>query len=384
MSNVAALLKRRHHKYHIRRYNFMTLGFIGFGLIGGSIARRIKKIHPDYQIMAYARTRSTLEQAAADGNIDIILDRVDEKLADCDIIFLCTPVSYNAYYLNLLKPIVKEGTLLTDVGSTKTNIHEEIIRLDMEKYFIGGHPMTGSERTGYQNSTDHLLENAYYVLTPTTQSTQAQLDLMLMMVRDLKAIPLILDYHKHDYSVAGISHLPHIVAASLVNLVKDSDSEDQVMRRIAAGGFKDITRIASSSPIMWEQICMTNRDNLGDLLEDYIASLQHTLTDIRSGNGAAIHQLFEESGAYRSSIPERSKGALPPQYSIFLDIEDRPGAIAAISSFLAYHEVSIKNIGISNNRLSDPGVLKIEFYDEASRIKAMDILKQHNHSVYLP
>lgn len=361
----------------------MTLGFIGFGLIGGSIARRLKKVHPDYQIMTYARTRSILEEAAADGNIDIILDGVTEQLADCDIIFLCTPVSYNAYYLNLLKPIIKESTLLTDVGSTKTNIHEEIIKLDMEAYFIGGHPMAGSERTGYQNSTDHLLENAYYVLTPTTKTTQAQIDIMLQIINDLKSIPLILDYAKHDYSVAGISHLPHIIASTLVNLVADSDSKDQVMRRIAAGGFKDITRIASSSPVMWEQICMTNHVHVAALLQDYIISLQHTLEDIQQGNGDAINQLFVKSGAYRSSIPERSKGALPPQYAIFLDIEDRPGAIAAISSFLSYHEVNIKNIGISNNRLSDPGVLKVEFYDEASKLRAKEILERHNHTVYL-
>lgn len=361
----------------------MKLGFIGFGLIGGSIARRLKKIHPDYEIMAYARTRSNLEQAAADGNIDVILDGVNEKLSECDIIFLCTPVSYNAYYLSKLKPLIHEGMLITDVGSTKTNIHEEIIKLDMEDYFIGGHPMTGSERSGYQNSTDHLLENAYYVLTPTAKTSQTQIDCMLAIVRDLKSIPLILNYKQHDYSVAGISHLPHIIAAALVNLVRDSDSPEQIMKQIAAGGFKDITRIASSSPVMWEQICMTNQEHLSSLLKDYIEYLQEILGQIQARNGEAIYQLFDEANIYRSGIADRSKGAFTPQYSIFVDIEDRPGAIAYISSFLSYYEISIKNIGISNNRMFDAAVLKIEFYDRTSMERAVHVLHDHNVPVFV-
>lgn len=360
----------------------MKLGFIGFGLIGGSIARRLKKIHPDYQIMAYARTRSNLEHAAADGNIDVILDGIDEKLSECDIIFLCTPVSYNAYYLSKLKPLIHENTLITDVGSTKTDIHREIIKLDMEDCFIGGHPMAGSERSGYQSSTDHLLENAYYVLTPTAKTSQTQIDRMLAIIKDLKSIPLILDYTRHDYSVAGISHLPHIIAAALVNLVRDADSPEQVMRQIAAGGFKDITRIASSSPVMWEQICMTNQEYLSQLLGDYIASLQEILTQIQDKNGAAIYQLFDEANIYRSGIADRSKGAFTPQYAIFVDVEDRPGAIAYISSFLSYYEISIKNIGISNNRMFDAAVLKIEFYDGTSMEHAIEVLQKHNIPVF--
>ena len=139
-----------------------TIGFIGLGLIGGSIARGIKRANPDTTIMAYMRTRSRLEQAKADGIIDVILDGIGEELRQCDLIFLCTPVEYNAQYLSSIRPYLKPGALLTDVGSTKTDIHEAVTRLGMEQVFVGGHPMAGSEKTGYENSTDHLLENAYY------------------------------------------------------------------------------------------------------------------------------------------------------------------------------------------------------------------------------
>lgn len=126
---------------------------------------------------------------------------------------------------------------MTDVGSTKTAIHETVIALDMEDCFVGGHPMAGSERTGYACSKASLLENAYYVITPTSKTTKDQLDTMIQFAADQAAIPLVLDYKNHDYAVAAISHVPHVIASSLVNLVAQSDFPDGTMKKIAARRF---------------------------------------------------------------------------------------------------------------------------------------------------
>ena len=134
-----------------------TFGFIGLGLIGGSIARSLRRANKDITIMAYMRTRSKLEQAKKEGTIDIILDGIDETLSACDIIFLCTPVEYNAMYLEKVRPFLKPGAIITDIGSTKADIHKAVERLGYEDVFVGGHPMAGSEKTGYESSTDHLL-----------------------------------------------------------------------------------------------------------------------------------------------------------------------------------------------------------------------------------
>ena len=160
-----------------------TIAFIGLGLIGGSIARGIKRANPDIRIMAYMRTRSRLEKARAEGIVDICLDGIDCHLSQCDMIFLCTPVEYNTDYLKSIRPYLKPGAILTDVGSTKANIHEEVKRLHMESCFVGGHPMAGSEKTGYENSTDHLLENAYYIVTPSGQSTPEQVERVAEIAR---------------------------------------------------------------------------------------------------------------------------------------------------------------------------------------------------------
>lgn len=358
-----------------------VVGFIGFGLIGGSIAKGIKRVKPDIKIMAYMRSREKLVQARQDGVIDVILDGVDRSLAECDIIFLCTPVEYNAKYLAEIRPYLKPGAILTDVGSTKTSIHEVVTELHMEDCFIGGHPMAGSEKTGYEHATDHLLENAYYIITPTAASRKEDIGRMVAVAETIGSIPIVLDYREHDRIVAAISHLPHIIASSLVNLVKDSDNQEELMKRLAAGGFKDITRIASASPVMWEQICMANTGNIIRALEDYIASLTHTLEDLKRHDSDAVRQLFDTSRTYRNAISDIGKGSVAPDYSFTVDVVDEPGAISTLAVILSARGISISNIGINHNREHGEGALKITFYDEEAMDAAWNQLKKYNYEL---
>ena len=358
-----------------------TFGFIGLGLIGGSIARGIKRACPAARIMAYMRTRAKLEQAKEDGIVDVILDGIGEPLLECDIIFLCTPVEYNAQYLTQIRPFLKPGALITDVGSTKEDIHRVVTTLHMEEFFVGGHPMAGSEKTGYENSTDHLLENAYYIVTPTAKTKQEDADRLVEIARSIGSIPIVLDYHEHDRIVAAISHLPHLIASSLVNLVKDSDNQSELMKRLAAGGFKDITRIASSSPEMWEQICMTNTGNIIDMMEHYIASLTQILESLNQHRGDDIYELFDTSRIYRNSISESRKGSVTPEYSFTVDIVDEPGAISTLSCILSARGISIGNIGINHNREQGEGALKIVFYNKESMEEAWAQLKKYNYEL---
>ncbi len=360
----------------------MVIGFIGLGLIGGSIAKGLRRQHPEYHIIAAARSERTVLEAKAKGIIDEACLQVDERFGSCDMIFLCAPVSYNIAYLSQLKPLISDRCIITDVGSTKTEIHEAAARLGMERNFIGGHPMAGSERSGFQYATDHLVENAWYVLTPTPETAPEQLELCLSVVKELHALPLVLDYQEHDYIVAAISHLPHLIAAGLVNLIHDSDNASQTMRQIAAGGFKDITRIASSSPVMWQQICLTNGSQISRILKRYIRSMEDILRQVDSQDGDALYRLFETARDYRDSIPDQSSGPLKKEYSIYCDLVDEAGAIATIATILAAHQISIKNIGIIHNREFEQGVLKIEFYEESAADSADVLLTRCQYHVY--
>ncbi|MCM1187815.1 MAG: prephenate dehydrogenase/arogenate dehydrogenase family protein [bacterium] len=361
----------------------LTCGFIGLGLIGGSIAKALKEHDRHIKIIAYDTNPDTLAAASREAVADHVVRVIDESFSACDYLFLCAPVQKNDDNLAAVKRVMGADCLLTDVGSVKTAIHRSVREAGLEHCFIGGHPMAGSERTGFVNSKASLLENAYYILTPTPLVSRERLEKYRELVLLMGAIPLILNYEKHDYVTAAVSHLPHVVAASLVNLVRDSDSADGIMRLVAAGGFKDITRIASSSASMWQQICLTNTGNIASLLQDYIAALTAVHKRLTEADGQALYHLFDSARIYRDSFIDASSGPIKRSYSFNADIADKTGALAHIAMLLAEHGVNIKNIGIAHNRESEDGVLKVEVYDEASLDTAVSILRTAGYTLHV-
>ena len=359
----------------------LTCGFIGLGLIGGSIARALREKLPDTRIIAFDINEDTLKLAKEEGIVDISTTSIDSSFSKCDYLFLCAPVQKNDENLDAVKNILSPDCLLTDVGSVKTDIHKTIKAAGLEHQFIGGHPMAGSERVGFVNSKAVLLENAYYILTPTDTVSSEKLEHYRELVQTLGAIPLILSYEQHDYVTAAVSHLPHVIASSLVNLVRDSDSSDGIMKMIAAGGFKDITRIASSSAVMWQQICLTNTENISKLLADYIEALIDFKKEIDTRNDDALYELFDSARIYRESFINTSSGPIKRDFAITVDIADEPGALASIATILALNNISIKNMGIVHNREFEGGVLTIEFYEEDSIEKAKKILTPKGYNV---
>ena len=361
---------------------FEKIGFIGLGLIGGSIAKKIHIEYPDAKLCALSGRQETISLAYEMGLIknETMCDISD--FYDCDCIFLCTPVQQNIEYLRQLKGKVKPDCIITDVGSVKSDIHKEVIALDMEANFIGGHPMAGSEKTGLSNANEYLLENAYYIITPTTKTKASDIKDMRAFVASLGAIPMVLDYNVHDHATAAISHLPHVIAYSLVNLIKDLDDNQETMKTIAAGGFRDLTRIASSSPIMWQNICLSNQEQVLELIDNYVDVLQKTRTDIAQANGDALLSDFQSAKDYRDSFHIKSKGIINKVYEIYLDLIDEAGGIATVATILASNNLSIKNIGIIHNREFEEGVLRLEMYDQESLDRSSELLKKYHYTVY--
>lgn len=362
------------------KYN--KIGFIGLGLIGGSIAKAIRQYYPDYEIVAFDKNKETLALATQESIINVACTSIDDNFQKCDYIFLCAPVAFNTAYLKQMLPYLHDSLILTDVGSVKTPIHEEIIRLDLEKYFIGGHPMAGSEKSGFSNAKALLIENAYFILTPSAAVSEAQIAAYHDFVESLHSIPLVMDYREHDYVTGTISHLPHIIASSLVNFVKDTDTENELMKLLAAGGFKDITRIASSSPTMWQHVCTQNRENISYILGNYIETLKAAKDYVDNEDEQKIYDMFDHSRNYRNSMPDSSAGPIKKSFCIYCDILDESGAIATIATILAANAINIKNIGIIHNREFEEGVLRIEFYDEKSCERASALLLRHRYIIY--
>ena len=359
------------------------IGFIGLGLIGGSVAKALRKYYPDYEIIAFDKNRETLALAVQDDIIHTACSSIDDNFRDCSYIFLCAPVSCNTAYLSQLKDLINPDCILTDVGSVKTSIHEEITALGMEENFIGGHPMAGSEKSGFANSKAHLIENAYYILTPTQKVSEEKTAAYRNLIASLKAIPITLDYQEHDHITGTISHLPHIIASTLVNYVRDTDTKDELMKALAAGGFKDITRIASSSPVMWQQICTSNQVQISRVLDAYIRALVQAKYLVDNQKTEEIFRMFDTAKNYRDSLPD-TNGPATRTFVLYCDLYDETGGIAAVTTLLAENDINIKNIGIIHNREFEEGVLRIEFYQPEACDSAKTVLEEHSYTVHLP
>ena len=358
------------------------IGFIGLGLIGGSIAKAIRQYHPSIKLYGHASHRDTLALAHHEGVIDNDNFLPLSEFTHMDILFLCAPVQRNIDYVRQLAPLIKQNhCLLTDVGSVKNGIQQVVNELELSSCFIGGHPMAGSEKDGFSYSSPTFLENAYYILTRHASFDEARFADFKEFITSLGSLTLETTPQTHDYATAAISHLPHIIAAALVNLVRENDTPERILGTIAAGGFKDITRISSSSPVMWQNICVENRDEILRLIELYDRTLASAKALVERSDEEALLSFFSSAKDYRDSMPTLKTGFLPRIYDFYLDMANEAGQIARVATILADEKINIKNIGIVHNREFGEGVLHIELYDDESKAAAMKLLKKHHYVI---
>ncbi len=359
-----------------------TIGIIGLGMIGGSLAKTIRRKHPDLTLIGYDTEASSLLDAMNEGTINYAAREVGSDFAKCDLVFLCAPVSVNLALLTSLKEILPRETLITDVSSMKSKIQAEAKRLDIADRFIGGHPMAGLETIGYQSSNAYLFENVYYIVTPDESVPDKEVNDFIAFLKSIDVIPIQMTASEHDFATANVSHVPHIISAALVNLVHENDSEKESLKRIAAGGFKDITRISSSSPDMWSQISKGNKASILPVLDQYIDSLKKIREELNADCSEEIHDFFASAKEYRDSITNRTGAAYRQNFRLYCDLIDEAGEIATIATRLSTHHISIRNIGIVHNREFEEGVLCIEFYDARSLEEATALLKRFRYHIY--
>lgn len=251
-----------------------TVFIKGLGLIGSSLARAIKQDHPQIQIIASDVNEETLQYAKENNIADqVVTDMTGVEQAD--YIILASPVSQIIKDIATLANLkLKSGVIITDVGSTKQTIMQAAKVLTQQNLtFIGGHPMAGSHKSGVQAGRADLIENAYYFLLPASES--ADTSKLTWLLAGTNAKWLELTPSQHDKIVAQISHVPHIIAAELVNQTQQAFKDEPVGMRVAAGGFKSVTRIAASDPTMWSAILPNNKELILKQLTSYITGLEN-------------------------------------------------------------------------------------------------------------
>lgn len=356
---------------------------IGLGLIGGSIALSIKQKDPSIYITGYDINKDQAIMAKKIGAIDEIADTCfPNQLEFMDIIFVSTPVEQT---VSLIKELsaqsLKNGVIITDVGSTKVKIVDCANNYLSEQIkFIGGHPMAGSHKSGIMAAKPHLFENAFYILTPSKHATKDDIEMLKMLLNATKANFIEMSAKEHDKVTGVISHFPHIVAASLVYQAKTYEEQSPLVKRLAAGGFRDITRIASSNPFMWRDILLHNKKPLLKLFDEWIVEMQRVKGFVENEDALNLFDYFEHAKNYRDELPEKQKGAIPSFYDLYVDVPDYPGIISEVTGYLANEKISLTNIRIIETREEINGVLRLSFQTEDDRERAIHCIA--NYSSY--
>ena len=284
------------------------MAMIGVGLIGGSLARAARQHGVAEHITGFTASAVSSNRALELGVVDDIAESVADAVAPADIVILATPMKAMQFLLPDVARAMDSNAILTDVGSVKRSIIADVGRScpELLPCFVPAHPIAGIEASGVDASFAELFLDRNVVLTPTVEVDPGRVERVKAMWQKVGATVLTMPAREHDNIFARTSHLPHLVAYSLVDYMARAEDADMLFR-LAAAGFYDFTRIASSDPIMWRDICLTNRDAILDSLAGYHRALESLEERIRESDGAGIEAVFVSSKQARDRGLEKKR-----------------------------------------------------------------------------
>lgn len=284
----------------------MKLAIIGVGLIGGSLGLCLKdKLGDQIFITGLCRSEKSMKRAKELGAVDLATSDLKSVVQDADIVFLSPPVLQIVPMVKKILPFLKSGAIITDAGSTKQFIWQELKKiLPNDIFYIAGHPMTGKEKSGVEVADKNLFKGKAYVIAEDTGAPPEVLEKLMSVLKLTEANFLTIDIAKHDRCASIISHVPHLTAAALVTLLNNAGNDLDSCLKLVGGGFKDTTRIASSNADMWADICMTNGDAITNHLRDLQNILDNVIDAIERHDRQAVHDYFAKSKERRDKILE--------------------------------------------------------------------------------
>jgi prephenate dehydrogenase len=289
------------------RVQFQKITIIGVGLLGGSIGLAVKRKKLAGKVVGFVRRASSIRECKKFRAVDFATTDLSDAVSNADLIILCTPPAQMRSLAECFFPLLKLGAIVTDVGSVKVGVVRELESLVAKAgaHFVGGHPMAGAENTGVVAARPDLFENAVCVLTPTKKSNPTAVRKLERFWKSLGSLVLKLDAAQHDLLVSRSSHLPHVIAAILANLVLNP-ANPKTQSQLCATGFRDTTRIASGSPEMWRDIALANRKNLSRSLDAFIADLQKFQRVLKKSDARAVSKFFAMAKSRRDKWAHHS------------------------------------------------------------------------------
>jgi len=357
----------------------MRVALIGTGLIGGSIGLALKA-DTAAEVVAFDRDPAAAARAVERGAADEVASSAAQAATDADFIFIATPVGAIADSVRAIADSVKPGAVVTDVGSTKNRVvleSEKVLRDGSD--FIGGHPMAGTEQEGIEAATATLFQRAWWILTPTERSSPEAYQRLHGLLTTLRARIMALSPIEHDQLMALISHVPQLTATTLMNMAAKRGEEHAGLLALAAGGFRDVTRVAASNPEIWLDVCRENGEAIAGALRDFANELLRLHDLILEGDEEPLREALLQARDARRNLP--GKEVLEAPFEVVMPVPDRPGVLAQVTTSIGNLGINIEDLQITHSSEGGRGVLHLTIAGRGPAQKVAAALAQHGFDV---
>ena len=361
---------------------FSKVGIIGTGLMGGSFALALMSYPGVERVFCYDISPETRQEARDLSVGDEVAESADEAVKGSGLVVLATPVGEIRRAFEGISEDLEEGAIVTDIGSVKLPVIvaiEEIVSKDVN--YVGGHPMTGSEQEGVASARADLYRDCYYILTPTDRTDAEAFRRLHGLLTDLGSRVLSMDPESHDRAMATISHVPHLLSLVLMEAARKKQEKMKSLFTIAAGGFRDMTRIAASSPDLWIDICMENKDFILEALGEYSEGVDELVGFLEQNDRDSLRELFEAARRARDELSVKEGLDIEELFEVTMPVPDQPGVISKVSTAVGSLGVNIEDIGIVHPLEGETGILNLKILGKAKTIKVSQELASLGYGV---
>lgn len=355
---------------------------IGTGLMGGSLGLALHQARVFDRIIGYDVEKATARRALGRGAIAEIASGAAEAVEGADFVFIATPVEAIPGVFFEMVPVLAPGAVVTDLGSTKSGIIQEIApKIPADAHFIGGHPIAGAEQEGIDAAEPDLYRGCVWILTPTETTDPEAYGALVRILGLVGARILSLDPSRHDELVALTSHLPQLLSSALMRFAGRIAAEEGGPPLIGAGGFRDMTRIAASSPEMWVEILRTNREAVTAVLRRFEGSLRELREAITTGEWEIVHKALGDARVARRALPGKPGVAASELVELLIPVPDRPGVLAEITTTVGEAGINIEDLRLVHSPEGGRGTIHLEVSGEDAAGRAIEIISLKGYGV---
>jgi len=356
------------------------IAVIGVGVMGGSLGLALRRRAGVAEVIGYDPDPVTRKRALERGAVSAVADSLAEAVADASVVFVAAPVSATARVAREAMDLSGPECLVTDVASSKAGILAALTETERER-FIGGHPICGSEGGGVEHARDGMFEGATYFLTPSDETRPELYQRLHRLIADIGARPSAIDADAHDRILALVSHLPHVIASTLIDQAASTTPRGREALRSAGPSFSDLTRVAGANPPLWADILTANGEAVAEAIDDHSERLLRVAGLVRRGDREAIEAFFQRAADERSRLGQAPDVVEEP-YRVVIAMPNRPGAVSQVATALGHAHVNIEDLQLRSGVGEEEGELSLVVSGIAARDTAVRCMEDLGFGVY--